>query len=40
MGRIIEAAGDGSKTEPGIKWWLEFVRDKYGPYVAPPGGDG
>ena len=28
--------GDGSKTEPGIKWWLEFVRDKYDPYIAPP----
>ena len=32
--------GDGSKAEPGIKWWLEFVRDNYGPYVAPPRGDG
>ncbi|MHC4743576.1 MAG: DUF5060 domain-containing protein, partial [Planctomycetota bacterium] len=28
--------GDGSKTDPGIKWWLEFLRDKYGPYTPPP----
>jgi len=32
--------GDGSKAEPGIKWWLEFLRDKYGPYVAPPTAQG
>jgi hypothetical protein len=28
--------GDGSKAAPGIKWWLEYVRDTYGPYVRPP----
>jgi hypothetical protein len=27
--------GNGSKAEPGIRWWLEFLRDKCGPYVAP-----
>jgi len=27
--------GSGSKAEPGIRWWLEFLRDKYGSYVAP-----
>ncbi len=27
--------GDGSKQSPGIRWWLEFIRDKYGPYVPP-----
>jgi hypothetical protein len=25
--------GDGSKDQPGIRWWLEFLRDRYGPYV-------
>lgn len=28
--------GDGSKSDPGIRWWLEFLRDKYGPYTPPP----
>ena len=28
--------GDGSDTSPGIKWWLEFLRDTYGPYIRPP----
>jgi hypothetical protein len=27
--------GDGSKESPGIRWWLEFVRDRYGPYIPP-----
>lgn len=27
--------GDGGKESPGIRWWLEFIRDKYGPYVRP-----
>jgi len=27
--------GDGSKDSPGIKWWLEFIRATYGPYVPP-----
>ena len=27
--------GDGTKESPGIRWWLEFIRDKYGPYVPP-----
>jgi len=27
--------GDGSKQSPGIRWWLEFIREKYGPYVPP-----
>ena len=27
--------GDGSKDDPGIKWWLEFLRDEYGPYKPP-----
>ena len=29
--------GDGSKNNPGIKWWLEFLRDTYGPYIPPSG---
>lgn len=24
---------DGSRGQPGIRWWLEFLRDRYGPYV-------
>lgn len=25
----------GKMVIAGIKWWLEFLRDKYGPYIAP-----
>ncbi|MBN2128802.1 MAG: hypothetical protein JW741_04870 [Sedimentisphaerales bacterium] len=25
--------GDGSEDEPGIEWWLEFLRDYYGAYL-------
>jgi hypothetical protein len=25
--------GEGSKDQPGIRWWLEFLRKRYGPYV-------
>lgn len=25
--------GDGSENDPGIRWWLEFLRDEYGPYI-------
>jgi len=28
--------GDGSKESPGIKWWLEYIREAFGPYVPPP----
>ncbi len=28
--------GYGYKVDPGIRWWLEFVRDHYGPYIEPP----
>jgi hypothetical protein len=31
--------GDGSPENPGIKWWLEFLRDTYGPY-KPASSDG
>jgi hypothetical protein len=24
--------GDGTQADPGVKWWLEFLRDTYGPY--------
>ncbi len=27
--------GDGSEDDPGIKWWLEFVKETYGPYIQP-----
>ena len=25
--------GEGTQANPGIKWWLEFLRDTYGPYT-------
>lgn len=25
--------GDGSEDDPGIQWWLEFLRDRYGAYL-------
>jgi hypothetical protein len=28
--------GYGSKNDPGIRWWLEAIRAKYGPYTPPP----
>ena len=28
--------GDGSEANPGIRWWLEFLRDTYGPYTPGP----
>ncbi len=32
--------GDGSKDAPGVKWWLEYIRETYGPYVPPAPGIG
>ena len=32
--------GDGSKDAPGVKWWLEYIRQTYGPYVPPAPGIG
>ncbi len=28
--------GDGTEDDPGIRWWLEFLRETYGPYTPPP----
>jgi hypothetical protein len=28
--------GDGTPGNPGIRWWLEFLRAEYGPYAPPP----
>jgi hypothetical protein len=28
--------GYGTKDDPGIRWWLEYIRDRYGPYEPPP----
>jgi hypothetical protein len=30
-----QPGGDGTEDNPGIKWWLEFLRDTYGPYTPP-----
>ncbi|UCD49142.1 MAG: hypothetical protein JSW27_16605 [Phycisphaerales bacterium] len=27
--------GDGTEDDPGIRWWLEFLRAEYGPYTPP-----
>jgi hypothetical protein len=27
--------GNGTRDDPGIRWWLTFLRDRYGPYVPP-----
>jgi hypothetical protein len=27
--------GDGSPGNPGVRWWLEFVKETYGPYKPP-----
>jgi len=35
-GPNMRPGGDGSPGAPGIRWWLEFVKAKYGPY-RPPG---
>jgi hypothetical protein len=26
--------GVGDPDDPGIRWWLEFLRETYGPYRA------
>jgi hypothetical protein len=28
--------GYGSRKDPGIKWWLEFIKENYGSYNPPP----
>ena len=27
--------GTGTENDPGVRWWLEFLRDNYGPYKPP-----
>lgn len=27
--------GDGTQDNPGIRWWMEFLRNEYGPYQRP-----
>lgn len=31
LGPNMALGGDGSAAHPGIKWWLEFLRERYGP---------
>jgi hypothetical protein len=38
LGPDHRPGGDGTTADPGIRWWLEFLRDTYGPY--PPGATG
>jgi len=35
-GPNLQPGGRGTKDDPGIRWWLEFVRKTYGPYTPPP----
>jgi hypothetical protein len=34
-GPNMRPGGDGSPGNPGIRWWLEFVKAAYGPYRPP-----
>lgn len=34
-GPNYKPGGYGSKEDPGIRWWLEAIRDRYGPYDPP-----
>jgi hypothetical protein len=31
LGPNMEPGGDGTPEHPGIKWWLEYLRDRHGP---------
>jgi hypothetical protein len=31
LGPNMKPGGDGSAENPGIKWWLEYLRDRHGP---------
>jgi hypothetical protein len=35
-GPNLRPGGRGGKADPGIRWWLEFVRKTCGPYKPPP----
>jgi hypothetical protein len=37
LGPNHRPGGTGQATDPGIRWWLEFLRETYGPYL--PGMD-
>ncbi len=34
-GPNMRPGGDGAPGRPGIRWWLEWVKARYGPYRAP-----
>jgi hypothetical protein len=31
LGPNMNPGGDGTRDNPGIKWWLEYIRDRPGP---------
>lgn len=33
LGPNHRPGGAGTAVDPGIRWWLEFLRDTYGPYI-------
>jgi hypothetical protein len=34
-GPNMRAGGCGGEDDPGIRWWLEHIRETYGPYEKP-----
>jgi hypothetical protein len=35
LGPNAAPGGNGTREDPGVRWWLEFLRDNYGPGRAP-----
>jgi hypothetical protein len=38
-GPNFNPGGYGTKNDPGIRWWMEAIRAKYGSYIRPPADD-
>ena len=34
-GPNADPGGDGTERSPGVRWWLQYVKAKYGPWVPP-----
>ncbi|OPZ10178.1 MAG: hypothetical protein BWZ10_02455 [candidate division BRC1 bacterium ADurb.BinA364] len=35
-GPNADPGGQGGEGDPGVRWWLEWLRAEYGPYAPPP----
>lgn len=33
-----DPGGEGTARDPGIRWWLDWLKSRYGPYQGPRGG--